>query len=120
MKMPSIDNIVKNIKSLPKADEIGMILIHNGIVRKSAKYGNASVNGLVLSYDKHLLEEKVQELKKMSGIVEVFVFINEGNLNIGDDIMLVVVAGDRRSNILKPFEDFIEFIKQKIVKEQEV
>lgn len=118
--MPSIDEIVKNIKNLPNADEIGMILIHNGIVRKSAKHGATLVNGLVLSYDENLLARKIQQLKKMAGIVEVFAFINHGNLDVGDDIMLVVVAGDRRNNILKPFEDFIGFIKQKVVREKEV
>lgn len=119
MKMPSIDEVVKKIKQESNPEHLGMILVHNGIVRKTSKDGSKIVEEMVLSYDKELLDKKIKELKDLPGIVEVLAFINEGRLKVGDDIMLVIVAGDRRSNILKPFEDFIGFIKNKIVKEQE-
>ncbi|WP_239393411.1 molybdenum cofactor biosynthesis protein MoaE [Desulfurella amilsii] len=119
MKMPSIDEIVKKIKQKSNPENLGMILIHNGIVRKTSKDGSKIVKEMLLSYDKELLDKKIEELKDLPGIVEVLAFINEGRLKVGDDIMLVVVAGDRRSNVLKPFEDFIEFIKKNIVREQE-
>ncbi|OSS41848.1 Molybdopterin converting factor, large subunit [Desulfurella amilsii] len=117
--MPSIDEIVKKIKQKSNPENLGMILIHNGIVRKTSKDGSKIVKEMLLSYDKELLDKKIEELKDLPGIVEVLAFINEGRLKVGDDIMLVVVAGDRRSNVLKPFEDFIEFIKKNIVREQE-
>ncbi|MGC9257299.1 molybdenum cofactor biosynthesis protein MoaE [Desulfurella sp.] len=120
MKIPSIDEIIKKIKKQTNPERLGMILIHNGIVRKTSKDGSKIVKEMVISYDKELLDKKVNELKTLPGIEHVYAFINEGKLNVGDDIMLVVVAGDRRSNILKPFEDFIKYIKQNIVKEQEI
>ncbi|MGE4547769.1 MAG: molybdenum cofactor biosynthesis protein MoaE [Desulfurella sp.] len=119
MKMPSINDIVKKIKQESNPENLGMILVHNGIVRKTSKDGSKIVTEMLLSYDKELLDKKIKELKNLPGIVEVLAFINDGRLKVGDDIMLVVVAGDRRSNILKPFEDFIEFIKKNIVREQE-
>jgi len=118
--MYSIDDIVSKIKQENKTKDIGMILIHNGIVRKSSKDGKKNVSSMNVSYDKKLLEQKITQLKMTQGIIDVVAFINEGNLNVGDDIMLVVVAGDRRSNILKPFEEFIEYIKKYVVKEHEV
>lgn len=120
MKMPSIDEIVRKIKSSPDSENVGMILIHNGIVRKSSKNEERDVKNMILSYDEKLLKEKIDKLKQENGIVDVFAIINKGKLNIGDDIMIIAVAGDRRSNILKPFEDFIEFVKHDIVKETEI
>jgi molybdopterin synthase catalytic subunit len=119
MKIPSIDEVIKKIKQKGDSNNLGMILVHNGIVRKTSKDGSKIVTEMLLSYDKELLDKKVKELKNLPGIVEALAFINDGRLKVGDDIMLVVVAGDRRSNILKPFEDFIEFIKKNIVREQE-
>ncbi len=118
--MYSIDEIVSKIKQENKTKDIGMILIHNGIVRRSSKDGKKSVNAMNISYDRALLSQKITELKSTQGIVEALAFINEGKLNVGDDIMLVVVAGDRRSNVLKPFEEFIEYIKKYVVREDEV
>ncbi|WP_291490465.1 molybdenum cofactor biosynthesis protein MoaE [Desulfurella sp.] len=120
MKIPSIDEIIKKIKKQTNPERLGMILIHNGIVRKTSKDGSKIVKEMFVRYDKELLDKKIKELKTIPGIEYASAFINEGKLNIGDDIMLVIVAGDRRSNILKPFEDFIEYIKQNIVKEQEI
>ncbi len=120
MKIPSIDEIIRNIKQQTDPEKLGMILVHNGIVRKTSKDGTKQVKEMFLSYNRELLDKKVQELKTLPGIAYVSAFISEGKLSVGDDIMLVIVAGDRRSNILKPFEDFIEFIKKNIVKEQEI
>lgn len=120
MKTPSIDELIKKIKSSNKAKDIGMVLLHNGIVRESSKDGTKKVKKLILEYNQELLDHKVKEILTNDGVIDVYVFINRGELNIGDDIMIVIVAGDRRSNIFKPFADLIEYIKSNVVSEQEV
>lgn len=114
-----IDQWIKEIKKDAPADMLGMILSHNGIVRATAKNGG-KVASMNLSYDKAKLERTVNEYKKKEGIVDIRVWINEGHLKIGDDIMYVCVAGRFRKDVLPVFQELISMIKTEIVKEEEV
>ncbi len=114
-----IDQWIKQIKATCAPEMLGMILLHNGIVRATAKNGKA-VRAMNLSYDKAKLEDTVREFKKRNGIAEIKVWINEGNLQIGDDIMKVCVAGRFRADVLPVFQELIAIIKNEIVKEEEV
>jgi len=55
-----IDRWLKEIKKECPADMLGMILLHNGIVRAIAKDGG-TVQAMNLSYDKTMLEAAVRE-----------------------------------------------------------
>jgi molybdopterin synthase catalytic subunit len=114
-----IEQWIKEIKKESPADMLGMILCHNGIVRATAKDGG-KVQAMNLSYDKVKLEQKVREFKKRDGIVDIRVWINEGHLQIGDDIMNVCVAGRFRKDVLPVFQELITMIKTEIVREQEL
>jgi len=114
-----IEQWIKEIKKAAPADMLGMILSHNGIVRATAKTGT-SVQAMNLSYDKAKLERAVREFKKKEGIVDIRVWINEGHLKIGDDIMNVCVAGRFRKDVLPVFQELISMIKTEIVKEEEI
>jgi glutathione-regulated potassium-efflux system ancillary protein KefG len=46
-----------------------------------------------LSYDRAGLEQALARFRSRDGIAEIRAWINEGDLNVGDDIMVVVVAG---------------------------
>lgn len=48
------------------------------------------------------------------------VWLNEGELNVGDDIMKVLVAGRFRSDVLPVLQDLLTFLKTEVVKEKEV
>ena len=54
------------------------------------------------------------------GGVEVKVWINAGNLEIGDDIMFLLVAGKFSTDVLPMFEELLSVIKNEIVTEEEV
>jgi len=114
-----IEQWIKEIKKAAPADMLGMILSHNGIVRATAKTGE-SVQAMHLSYDKTKLEKAVREFKGKEGIVDIRVWINEGHLKIGDDIMNVCVAGRFRKDVLPVFQELISMIKTEIVKEEEI
>lgn len=114
-----IDQWIKEIKKTAPADMLGMILSHNGIVRATAKTGG-SVQAMNLSYDKAKLEKAVSEFKRKEGIVDIRAWINEGHLNIGDDIMNVCVAGRFRKDVLPVFQELISIIKTEIVQEEEI
>jgi molybdopterin synthase catalytic subunit len=109
-----IDEIKKNFDP----DQVGMILAHNGIVRGTSK-GGLPVKGMVLTYDRDLLESKMREFKKREGIVEIKAWINEGELRVGDDIMYLLVAGRFRTDVLPVLEEFLSAVKKEVVHEKE-
>ena len=114
-----MDQWIKEIKKACPPDMLGMILLHNGIVRATAKDGG-KVQSMNLSYDKAKLEAAVLQFKKRDGIADIKAWINEGHLKIGDDIMNVCVAGRFRKDVLPVFQELITVIKTEIVREEEM
>jgi len=114
-----INEWVKEIKENCDPESLGMILVHNGIVRGTAKDGKP-VKGVKLSYDKNMLENCVSKLKNRAGIVAIRAWINSGMLSIGDDIMYLLVAGRLRTDVLPVLEDLLSKVKNEIVHEEEM
>jgi len=114
-----IEQWIQEIKSQCAPDQLGMILLHNGIVRATARNG-AKVGSMNLSYNTAKLENVVRQFKTREGIVDIRVWINEGHLRIGDDIMKVCVAGRFRKDVLPVFQELISVIKNEIVQEEEI
>ncbi|MBA4391718.1 MAG: molybdopterin converting factor [Syntrophus sp. (in: bacteria)] len=113
-----IDGWMKEIKKACDPKSLGMILAHNGIVRATAKDGKP-VMAMKLSYDKAKLESTVGTFKKRDGIADIRVWINEGELQVGDDIMNVCVAGRFRTDVLPALQELLTIIKTEIVREEE-
>ena len=113
-----IEKWIAEVKKNTDPEKLGMILIHNGIVRGTSKKGK-SVKGMYLSYDKEKLNSLISEFRKKEGVVEIKAWINEGNLKIGDDIMYVLIAGRFRTDVLPTFEALLSKIKGEVVSEKE-
>lgn len=113
-----IDEWIKEIKKNSDPESLGMILVHNGIVRGTAKNGT-QVKSMNLSFDSEALESLVERLKRREGITAIRVWINRGMLNIGDDIMYVLVAGRFRTDVLPVFQELLSTVKSEIVREEE-
>ena len=123
---PSMDQWLKEAKTDPSASMVGMYLCHNGVVRKTPKAlvrggdtDAAEVTGMEFSYDKELLASIVAEAKKQPGIYYLRVWLNEGHLQVGDDIMYVLVGGDIRTHTIEGLEYLVGRIKKECVKEIE-
>lgn len=114
-----MDQWIKQIKATCAPENLGMILLHSGIVRATAKDGK-TVRAMNLSYDRAKLEDAVREFKKKEGIADIKVWINEGRLQVGDDIMKVCVAGRFRTDVLPVFQELVAKIKNEIVREEEL
>jgi molybdopterin synthase catalytic subunit len=114
-----IEGWMKEIKENCDPDSLGMILAHKGIVRATTKDGKP-VKGMKLSYDKEKLESTISAFKKKDGIADIRVWINEGVLQVGDDIMNVCVAGRFRTDVLPALQELLTAIKTEIVREEEV
>ena len=125
--VPSMDAWIKEAKEDKSAPECGMYLFHYGIVRQSARakvrQGDISasdVKGMVFSYDKEKVEEAVENTQNMPGIGYVRVWLNEGQLEVGDDIMLVLVGGDIRPHVVDALQSLVGELKNHCVKEEEL
>ncbi|HNZ11985.1 MAG: MoaE protein [Deltaproteobacteria bacterium ADurb.Bin151] len=114
-----IEQWIQEIKKECAPDLLGMILVHNGIVRATSKQGKP-VGAMNLSCDRPALDQAVRRFKNTEGIADIRVWINEGNLKVGDDIMNVCVAGRFRKDVLPVFQELITLIKTEIVREVEL
>ena len=107
------------VKQEANPEDLGMILVHNGIVRGTSKSGTP-VSGMRLSYDQNKLNSLIPIFKKKPGIVEVKIWINAGNLKVGDNIMFLLVAGKFKTNVLPVLDELLSIIKKEIVTEEEI
>jgi molybdopterin synthase catalytic subunit len=114
-----IDSWIEEVKQRANPEELGMILVHNGIVRGTSKSGK-TVGGMKLSYDQEKLNSVIPTFRQKPGVVEVKVWINAGNLKVGDNIMFLLVAGKFKTNVLPVLEELLSLIKSEIVTEVEV
>jgi len=114
-----IEEWIKEIKARSDFKDLGMILVHNGMVRATSRDGKP-VRGMNLSYDNRKLSELLDELGRREGIIEVRAWINEGSLKIGDDIMYALVAGKFRTYVIPVLEELVSRIKKEIVSETEI
>ena len=124
---PSMDAWLKEAKQDASANKIGMYLVHNGIVRQSAKAkvrqgaeNTKPVTGLVFSYDQAKVDAAIAETYKMDGIYYLRVWLNEGQLTVGDDIMYVLVGGDIRPHVVDALQALVGKIKSECVVETEL
>jgi molybdopterin synthase catalytic subunit len=116
---PSPQEWLDEIKSGPDSARIGMYLVHNGVVRGTARDGSV-VTGMDLSYDRGRLGEVIAQVEARPGVVAVRAWINEGALAVGDDIMYALVAGDIRENVLSSLQELVRLIKTEVVTEREI
>ncbi len=123
---PSIDEWLKEAKADPAALQQGMFLIHNGVVRQTPKAkvrqgidDGSTVKGMEFAYDAVKVEAAVAEAYKMDGIFHVRVWLNEGHLEPGDDIMYVLIGGDSRPHVIDALQFLVGKLKSECVTEIE-
>ncbi len=100
-------------------DKAGMILIHNGIVRATSRDGS-KVTEIHVTVDHERLKAILDEARREPGIVAVEVEIAQGRLKVGDDIMLLGVAGDIRENVLAILASTLDKIKSEVTSKKEM
>lgn len=126
-ELPSVDMWLKEAKASADAADCGMFLVHNGVVRESAKAkvrggeeNTKPVKGMLFGYDAEKAAAAVRETEAMEGIKCVRVWLNEGSLNVGDDIMYVLIGGDIRPRVLDALQFLVGKLKNECVSETEI
>ena len=111
--------MIDRVKQHPDYHKAGMILCHNGVVRQTSRDGR-EVTGLTVSVDHDKLNQVIDEHKNRPGIIDIRVDIAEGlDLSVGDDVMMLVVAGDIRENVITTLNDILNAIKTTVTAKTE-
>jgi molybdopterin synthase catalytic subunit len=115
----SLTHLIDTIKNHPDYHQAGMILCHNGVVRSTSRDGR-KVSGLTISVDNEKLEQVIASNKKTPGIIDILVEINANRkLEVGDDVMFLVVAGDIRETVIRVLTDTLNAIKSTVTHKTE-
>jgi molybdopterin synthase catalytic subunit len=115
----NINDMVKKIKEHPDYHKAGMVLCHNGVVRETSRDGRR-VTGLKVAVDHQRLEQVITKNRIRTGIVDILVEIAEDkDLAVGDDVMMLVVAGDIRENVIRVLEDTLNEVKATVTSKTE-
>ena len=124
---PSMDAWLKEAKKDPSAKDCGMYLFHSGVVRQTAratvrdgKNDAPAVKGMEFSYDASMAEAARKKALDMPGISYARFWLNEGELELGDDIMLVLVGGDIRPHVIDALQALVGELKTNCVTEKEL
>jgi molybdopterin synthase catalytic subunit len=117
-------DITKTIDKMKKetgfADNVGMVLIHNGVVRGWSRKDRSPVEYVDVSPDNEKIETLRKEFEKKPGIYKIAVEAKSGRLKPGDDLLFIIVAGDIRENVKPVLSDLLDRIKSEAVKKAEV
>ena len=124
---PSMEDWLREAKADPAAAGCGMYLVHNGVVRRSARarvrQGDGSageVTGMEFGYEEEKVRRAVEAARAMEGIGYVRVWLNEGVLQVGDDIMFVLIGGDIRPHVVDALQTLVGTLKNECVTEREL
>ncbi len=120
MKAPSMDEWLREAKAAPGAENCGMYLFHNGVVRRTSKAAARQGRDDDVDYDEEKAKSAAETARAMPGIRHVRVWLNRGRLLPGDDIMLVLVGGDIRPHVVDALQALVGELKEHCVTEREV
>lgn len=107
------------IKKSPYYKRMGMIASHLGVVRETSLDG-AGVSAIEISFDKEKIREVRRKILDIEGIFEVLIQTYEGRLCVGDEIMAVVIGGDRRENVFPALISAVDLLKKEASKKREI
>jgi molybdopterin synthase catalytic subunit len=114
-----IQHIINQIKQRQDFDKVGMVLAHNGVVRGTSRDGR-KVSGLKVSVDHEKLEQILEKERQTPGILDIIIEIAEDqHLAVGDDVMVLVVAGDIRDTVISVLERTLNAVKTTVTNKTE-
>lgn len=125
-EIPSMDQWLEEAKQSENADKCGMFLVHNGVVRETAKaqvregQDMPAVAQVEFSYDAEGLDAAVAEALTWEGVYYVRAWLNEGVLDVGDTIMYVLIGADIRPRCIDALQRLVGHIKNDLVVEKEI
>lgn len=131
---PDMTAWLAEAKQDEQADQVGMYLVHNGIVRATPRHSvrpgeaapanapasDARVVAVDFSHDKPGLEAALEEARGWEGVFYVRAWLNEGRVEVGDSLMYVMIGADIRPHAIGALEKLVGHIKSELVEEREL
>jgi len=116
-----ISKAIAELKKDPQfSANVGMVLVHNGVVRGWSRKDRQDVSCVDIAVDLQKLEALRREFEGRPGIYKVLVEARQGCLKPGDDVLFIVVAGDIRENVKPALADLLDRIKLEAVSKKEL
>ncbi|OIO04601.1 MAG: molybdenum cofactor biosynthesis protein [Desulfovibrionaceae bacterium CG1_02_65_16] len=116
-----ISQTIAELKKEPGFTEhVGMILVHNGVVRGWSRKDHSDVVAVEITPDHEKIKALCAEHQKRPGIFRAFAVAKGGLLKPGDDALFIVVAGDIRENVKPVLADLLDRIKSEAMTKREV
>lgn len=101
-------------------DNVGMMLIHNGVVRNWSRNDRSPVTELEVTPDYDKIEELRKEYLQSEGIFEILIEARNGRFKPGDDLLFIIVAGDLRENIKPVLASLLDRVKAEAMSKKEI
>ncbi|WP_457572590.1 molybdenum cofactor biosynthesis protein MoaE [Desulfovulcanus sp.] len=117
-------DISKKIAEMKKdplfAQNVGMILIHNGVVRAWSRKDRGRVQAIEVMPDFKQIEQIRKEFEQKPGIYKIIIEAKEGTFKPGDDLLFIIVAGDIRENVKPVLAEVLDKVKKEAISKKEV
>ncbi|MDD6311118.1 MAG: molybdenum cofactor biosynthesis protein MoaE [Firmicutes bacterium] len=124
---PSMDKWLEEAKAHESASKCGMYLTHNGVVRETAKAkvrqgvsDTKPIRAVEFSYYAAKVDAAIAKAYQMEGIYYIKVWLNEGEVPVGGDLMYVLIGGDIRPHVIDCLQALVGEIKNNCVIEKEI
>ena len=116
-----ISQTIERMKERPDfSRNVGMVLVHNGVVRAWSRRDGKTVSSLDVRPDQKKIESIRREYLKKPGIFDIVIKAREGRFHPGDDLLFIVVAGDIRENVKPVLAELLDRIKAEAVVKKEI
>ena len=117
----NIAEVLAQLKQEPGFTEnVGMILVHNGVVRGWSRQNRQDVVAVEVSPDHDKLAAIAKEIEAKPGIFRAIAHAEGGHRVPGDDLLWLVVAGDVRENVKPALAEFLDRAKSEAITKQEI
>ncbi|SMC17535.1 Molybdopterin synthase catalytic subunit [Desulfacinum hydrothermale DSM 13146] len=116
--MANIQEMIEAVKAKVDPAAVGMLACHNGVVRATSRDGKPA-RALDIDCDRKAWERVLRDMRARPGIAAVEAHLCTGHRQVGDDVLLVVVAGDIRENVFPVLEETVNRLKAEAVKKKE-
>lgn len=116
-----ISQTIAELKKQPGFTEnVGMILVHNGVVRGWSRKDHVNITAIEITPDHDKIKALCAEFEKRPGIFRAVAHANGGRMQPGDDVLFIIVAGDIRENVKPALADLLDRIKSEAVTKREI
>jgi len=116
-----ISQCIAELKLRPGfAEKVGMVLVHNGVVRASSRRDGRQVTALDVAPDPGAIEAIRRDCLNRPGIFEIIIEARAGRFEPGDDLLFIVVAGDLREHVKPVLAEVLDRVKSGPIAKREI